>query len=891
MAEKSPQEIAEERIEEARRTGASELDLRTLGLTALPESIGTLEELQGLDLSGNDLTALPDSIVHLKQLRRLDLSENSLTTLPEFMGQLKELQGLDLAGNGLTTLPDFIGHLTQLQGLYLSRNKLTSLPDSIVHLKQLQGLNLSGNGLTPVPDSIGHLQQLQELYLSGNGLTSLPDFIGHLTQLQGLYLSRNKLTVLPDSIGRLEQLQQLFLHGNEALGIPPEILGPTWKEVEFGHDVEAARPSDILQFYFRSLREARSRLGEAKILLVGQGGVGKTSLVKRLIDDEFDPDEAKTEGINISRWQVLATKGDSGGTIRANIWDFGGQEIMHATHQFFLTKRSLYILVLDARKGENESNIHKWLKIIQSYGEDSPVLVVTNKCDAHHLELNENRLKRDYEPNVKHFFRISCKDKSGVEKLREVIEAEINALPHVYDEVPESYFQVKEVLEERARTEDYIDIEEYRRICREHQVSEKKDQDLLIRFLHDLGNVLNFDDPDSPYALRETNILNPQWVTDGVYKIINNNGLMQRRGVLRSSELTTILNDHERFAPERHKFIIGMMEKFELSFEFPGEKGERMLIPELLPENEPDLDWVTEAALNFEYHYNVLPEGVMPRFIVRIHHNLTDKPTYWRSGVVLKIEGNKALVRGDTHKARVFISVGSVRGSVGGQRRALSVIRDAFKAIHKTIPKIEAKGKVALPDNPTIVVDYEHLLTLESKNIDHYLPEGAQKEYSVQELLNGVEAQDERIRERLKRREMGLEMEATGEAEETESTQPQEQATLDVKTFLIVGFFLLFVLVVLVGLLALLSQYVSAVAMTGVTIGGILFVILLFVFLARFTNMLGEGMTGQLVEKVMARLSLLSPGQSTKKAEGEEQKQVPSNTAEGKGRKEPSASV
>ena len=88
-------------------------------------------------------------------------------------------------------------------------------------------------------------------------------------------------------------------------------------------------------------------LNEAKVLLVGQGGVGKTSLVKRLVDGGFDPEENKTEGIDIRKWHVEV----DGERIRLNVWDFGGQEIMHATHQFFLTKRSLYLLLWDARTG------------------------------------------------------------------------------------------------------------------------------------------------------------------------------------------------------------------------------------------------------------------------------------------------------------------------------------------------------------------------------------------------------------------------------------------------------------------------------------------------------------------------------------------------------------
>jgi internalin A len=543
------------------------------------------------------------------------------------------------------------------------------------------------------------LKNLTELALGRNNLTSVPAEICRLKNLAILFLDNNNLTSLPAGIGQLKMLRELYLHGNDGLGIPPEVLGPKW--IERG---ERARPADIIEYYFRQRREARWELREAKILLVGQGGVGKTSLVKRLIDNNYNPEELKTEGIDIRDWEVAGRRraGKKAPRIKLNVWDFGGQEIMHATHQFFLTKRSLYILVLDARKGENECNIQYWLKIIQSYGGESPVLVVTNQCDQAHLELNENRLTKDYSPNIKGFFSTSCKTGNGIEQLRAAIEKEINALEHVYDVLPKSYFDIKQRLERLAESKNFIDIADYRELCREHDVGKEEEQNLLLRFLHDLGNVLNFGDPEDPYQLRDTNILNPEWVTEGVYKILNNKELkeQQDKGVLQWSRIGGILEDTQRYPQERHEFIVDMMRKFELCFDFPDGYGRRVLIPELLGENEPELGWDYDDSLNFEYHYTVLPSGLICRFIVRMHHNLTKKRTYWRSGVVLGIDGNKALVRADADKGRMFISV---KGAFEGRRRALAVIRNSFEGIHATIPRLDVKAKVPLPDLLSII--------------------------------------------------------------------------------------------------------------------------------------------------------------------------------------------
>ncbi|MFM6266520.1 MAG: hypothetical protein ACKPFA_08445, partial [Dolichospermum sp.] len=99
----------------------------------------------------------------------------------------------------------------------------------------------------------------------------------------------NQLTTLPEAIKQLSQLEKLDLRGNQ-LNIPAEILGSSWNSL--------GKPSEILTYYFSLQTEERQPLNEAKVLLVGQGTVGKTSLVKRLIKNTFDANESKTNGIN-----------------------------------------------------------------------------------------------------------------------------------------------------------------------------------------------------------------------------------------------------------------------------------------------------------------------------------------------------------------------------------------------------------------------------------------------------------------------------------------------------------------------------------------------------------------------------------------------------------------
>ena len=707
-------------LEQAKAEGWTSLDLSDWGLTELPDTIGELTALESLDLSGNDLTELPATIGQLQNLTSLVLGR-------------WDKEKSESKGNQLSALPPEIGQLTNLSQLDLSSNQLSALPPEIGQLTNLSSLSLSSNQLSALPKEIGQLTNLSQLDLSSNQLSALPKEIGQLTNLSQLDLSSNQLSALPTEIQQLTRLRKLDLREN-SLEIPPEILGTSRYNL--------GKPAAILDYYFQLQQEPTQALNEAKLLVVGQGSVGKTSLINRLLYNRFNPQENKTEGIQIQPWPIQLAEHP----VQLNVWDFGGQQIMHATHQFFLTKRSLYLLVLDTRLGEEENRLDYWLKIIESFGGDSPILVLGNKGDQAPLDLDRRGLQRKY-PNIQAFVQTSCQTGAGIDDLKAAIAEEIDKLPHVKDELPQRWLELKQQLQDMQR--DYLPYDpDYLQLCQQQGIDNPQQQQTLIRLLHDLGVVLNFhDDP----RLEDTNILNPVWVANGVYQILNDNALMtQHQGVLERTMLDRIL-DRTCYPRTKQLFIIDMMRKFELCFDLV--RDEKFLIPELLSKEEPDTgSW--ENALAFQYCYAVLPDGIISRFIVRAYR-LISKKTYWRSGVVLAREGSRALAIADREAKTISIQV---TGSEFTQRSLLSTIRAEFDHIHSTITGLEVAEKVPLPENPEVVVDYQHLLTLERKNIDSFIPEGLTEPVSVKQLLDGVESaqsRQQRQREREVNRKPG----------------------------------------------------------------------------------------------------------------------------------------
>ncbi len=719
--------------------------------TAIPQEIFQLTNLKELHISYNQITAIPDAIANLVNLTTLSLDSNKITFIPDAIGNLVNLMELRLHGNKITFIPDAIASLTNLTALTLSCNQITRIPDAITCLSNLENLSLWDNQISEIPKEINKLQKLQGFFIRKNQIRCIPYEVSELKNLKRLWLDNNQIAQIPSNIGKLINLKELWIDNNLIQELPEEIaelknleeLDLLGNSLVIPYEIlaDTKNPKAIISYWQKLKQGERKPLNEAKVILIGHGAVGKTSLVRQLIDRNFKPDETKTEGIDIRAWQIKAREE----TVKLRVWDFGGQEIMHATHQFFLTERSLYLLVLNARKDEGNNDVEYWLKIIESFGKDAPVLIIANKSDEHPLKLNRRNLQEKY-PNIQGFFETSCKTGLGVDDLRKEIAQQIAAMDHVFDVLPQQWFRLKEQIEQDNR--DHISYVEYERICKDQEISDRQERRDLIRLLHLLGIVLNFAEEDRFPRLQDTSVLNPEWVTGGVYRILNDNQLSTKhKGMLNWQDLTRILTpknkgDRDCYRENRDRqFILDMMQKFELCFPIDGNSQKPIyLIPELLDEEEPDTG-IWENTLNLEYHYKILFSSVISRFIVKMHHCIS-KRTYWRTGVILAFpEGNRAYIKADLADAKIFIRID---GNPNTRRSSLAAIRNNFESIHQSISALEVDERVPLPDNPKVSISYKHLLKLETKGETNYFPEGSDRDYNIRELLDGISSIEER---------------------------------------------------------------------------------------------------------------------------------------------------
>jgi internalin A len=217
---------------------------------------------------------------------------------------------------------------------------------------KLEHLYIASLRLHSFPLWIRPLRELRTLACEHNSISELPDWVSEFAHLEKLWLSDNTLKRLPASLRKLKYLSDLNLRGNPALSLPAELT-------------ESKDADRILDYYFRVVAKDALPLNEFKLVLVGRGGVGKTTLVHRLVTGKYK-EFKRTPGIKITKWPVQIESDE----VQAHVWDFGGQEIMHGTHRFFMTERALYLVFISGREGNEDHDAEYWLSLVRSFAGD-----------------------------------------------------------------------------------------------------------------------------------------------------------------------------------------------------------------------------------------------------------------------------------------------------------------------------------------------------------------------------------------------------------------------------------------------------------------------------------------------------------------------------------------
>lgn len=692
-----------------------------------------------LDLSGNkirDLTPLQN----LTQLERLNLWHNQIDNI-EPLKWLKHLTELHLEGNKFSDL-NTLEKLAKLTHLFLNENNIENIRP-LQNLKFLTELGLSKNKIDDL-SPLKNLKQLTYLLLDDNQISDLTP-LKDLEFLSRLRLWNNQIENLSPLRGLIQKgIPIRYLYNYVPSGINvynnplPLILV---KAIHQGNQAVL----DYLDNLEKEEQKGAQPLNEAKMVIIGEPEAGKTSLMNYLLGKPFTETKT-TQGIKIEPWEIT----DEAGTpYRINIWDFGGQEIQSTVHKFFLTQETLYVVVLNARKDEQPD---KYLEQIRSYAPNSPVIIVINRSDENNGSVNEAQLRAEYrtesgESMVRGIYKTSIRRVHEqndpfflptVQELETSIIRELLQMPNIRQIVPQNYFEVKNYLESRFfKDEPYITHERYEAICREKKLELASDEPLL-KILDSLGTVRYFDEMHT----RHLHILNPEWLSDGVYRILTSEYTHQQNGVISEKDFSRILykTDAHTFAyPKQHYgYLIEMIRRFYLGYINPD--THKIFIPQAFQSDYPigfQPDVFKEEALHFFFRYEThIPAGAISSFIARTFGQVRGH-FYWQKGIVIERneadEIQTALVMQTDTKNRIDIWV------QGTHRREFFIeIRKLFREFHERYPGLKVDEMIGLNARKETSVKYRVLIAQKHKGKVEYTDEEG-NDYNIDRLLGMFE--------------------------------------------------------------------------------------------------------------------------------------------------------
>lgn len=743
MSELALQLIAENKI-----TRATFLDLGNCGLTVVPDEIGALVWLESLSFARgfwddvglwhnsentadvNNLVQLNSCFYKLQNLKKLWVNGSSqckfdLTDLSPLAG-LCGLQKLYVSHTAVADLSPLEG-LRSLQQLDVSATKVAKLTPlanlknlqvlivfdtNVANLSPLAGLvNLQVLAVTrtsiAVLNPLTGLNRLQELYVSETAVADLEPLAG-LSNLQWLDTSYTAVADLSPLVG-LSNLKWLDV-SNTAVAdlaslqrlikchVPVKWNSSNWKDKGiYVKNCPLTNPPEaiikqgnaaILNYFKEKESQGIDHLYEAKLLLLGEGGSGKTSLLRRLYQRKLPlPEENEsTKGIAIHRheFKVYDERYPDGRNFRLNVWDFGGQEIYHATHQFFLTQRSLYVLIDDTRKDHktiHDEGFKYWLEAVDLLSNHSPVLIFQNEKGDRSKQIDLAGIKGKFD-NVKDCYSGNLEQAWSADSLRIAIEFFAKTLTHIGEELPKQWLNIRADIEQQAQQQPTISQQEYFALYEKHLPFDRDKALHLSRYLHDLGVFLHFQDDT---LLSRIVILQNPWATEAVFKLLDDEGIKAEFGRFTVADYQRLWQNSDY--ADLHPELLALMQKFELCYLLPDTLPETWLAPQLLPPSKPLLlhDWAKPGDLVLRFCYEFLPKGLISRLMVRLNRFVPRPDLGWLTGVLFERDDTLVLVEIPPKGSEIML-----RARGFERKELLTVIAaelDALNASFKGLPE------------------------------------------------------------------------------------------------------------------------------------------------------------------------------------------------------------
>ncbi len=413
--------------------------------------------------------------------------------------------------------------------------------------------------------------------------------------------------------------------------------------------------------HFQDLRHGSAASTDVKLIVLGNGRVGKTQICRRLRGEDYDPGEPSTHGILVTS----ANLASSDAAVRLNIWDFGGQDLYHGTHALFLRTSAIFLLVW-ARETEN-AQAHEyqgvafqnqpltyWLAYVRHLaGTASPVLIVQTRCDRPQDEALAPPVSEADMAGFEH--RVSVQYSALNDRKREALDGALREAVgwlhehHGIAEIGIGRMRVQRDLQAMRDADAAVPPEQrqYRTITQEdfHRLCDAagnvSSPAELLRYLHNAGIVFYREG-----LFQDSIVLDQGWALDAIYAVFNREKCwreLKRLGGRFTRPLLELLVWGGHSVAEQ-KLFLDMMRSCGICFVHRrgpdrDDDATEYIAPDLLPErgtvqDELGAKWNAEQPTEQEeFDFEMLHPGLARGLICEIGGEAGVAALYWRGGV------------------------------------------------------------------------------------------------------------------------------------------------------------------------------------------------------------------------------------------------------------------
>jgi small GTP-binding protein len=398
---------------------------------------------------------------------------------------------------------------------------------------------------------------------------------------------------------------------------------------------------------------AQTQYTNAKVLLVGDSGAGKTGLSARLTANRWTPSQASTVGSWATQWKLPVSPSSDGIEREIWLWDFGGQADQRLVHQLYMDETALAVLVFDGQREDFFETLGQWDRdLTRASRKKFAKLLVAGRIDAGGLrvartEVEKFASERGFSGRL---LETSALTGAGCDELKQAIQQNIDwqsipwrSSPLVFKRLKDEIISLKDEGRVLMR---FNELRDALRLRLAGQGGEFKDEELkaVVGLLSGPGVVWELE--FGSWVLLQPEQINvyAQAVIQTLRADDQELGYLAEERVLRGD-----LIHHasvKRLPPEEERFILLAMHQTlverALCIREYTEKGPLLIFPSYYGRERDEL--VGKPAVLVSYRFNGFLDDIYATLVVRLHHTKPfNRDKLWRYAADFKTLSDKQL--------------------------------------------------------------------------------------------------------------------------------------------------------------------------------------------------------------------------------------------------------